>query len=149
VRRKFELMVESSLECLPRISEFISQTMKQLNVQNSKDIYAVQLSVAEACTNVIQHAYSNESGGHIVIRCILLSTGNQFVVHVIDWGKSFDPTTIPKPDIQSTLNERREGGLGFFLMQKFMDNIKYTSIQNVNKLVMVKHLDSQSVESEE
>ena len=142
MKRKFELTVTSELECLQRISEFIDQTMKQLNIQNSEDIYAVQLSVAEACTNVIEHAYSNESGGHIVIRCMLSSTGNEFVVHIIDWGKSFNPTAVPKPDTQSNLNERREGGLGFFLMQKFMDNIKYTSAQKMNKLVMVKYLDN-------
>ena len=142
MEKKFELTVESKLENLPRISEFIAQTMRQLNIQNSKDIYAVQLSVDEACTNVIQHAYSNKSGGRIVIRCMLSSTGNQFVVHIIDWGKSFDPTTVPKPDTQSNLNERREGGLGLFLMRKSMDSIKYTSNQNVNKLVMVKYLDS-------
>ncbi len=132
--------MESKLEYLPRISEFIAQTMKQLNIQNSKDIYAVQLSVDEACTNVIQHAYSNKSGEHILIRCMLSSTDNKFVVHIIDWGKSFDPTTIPQPDTHSNLNERREGGLGLFLMRKSMDSIKYTSFQNVNKLVMVKYL---------
>jgi serine/threonine-protein kinase RsbW len=116
--------------------------MRQLNIQNSKDIYAVQLSVDEACTNVIQHAYSNKSGERIVIRCMLSGTDNKFVVHIIDWGKSFDPTSVPKPDTQSSLNERREGGLGLFLMREFMDSIKYTSIQNVNKLVMVKYLTS-------
>jgi serine/threonine-protein kinase RsbW len=142
LKRKFELTVESKLEYLPRISEFIDQTMRQLNIQNSKDIYAVQSSVDEACTNVIQHAYSNKSGERIVIRCMLSSTDNKFVVQIIDWGKSFNPTTVPKPDINSNLNERREGGLGLFLMRKFMDSIKYTSIQNVNKLVMVKYLTS-------
>jgi serine/threonine-protein kinase RsbW len=140
VRRKFELAVESSLEYLPRISEFITQTMRQLNIQNSKYIYEVRLSVDEACTNVIEHAYSNKNNGRIVIRCMLSSTGDQFVVQIIDWGKSFDPTSVPKPDTQSSLNDRREGGLGVFLMREFMDSIKYTSIQNENKLVMVKNL---------
>jgi serine/threonine-protein kinase RsbW len=142
LKRKFELRVDSKLECLPRISEFITQTMRQLDIKNSKVIHAVQLSVDEACTNVIQHAYSNKSEGRIVIRCMLSNTGNQFVVHIIDWGKSFNPTAVPKPDTKSNLNERKDGGLGLFLMRKYMDNIKYTSTQNVNKLVMVKCLTS-------
>jgi serine/threonine-protein kinase RsbW len=142
VRRKFELKVESKVGCLPSISKFIDQTMKQLKIQKSKDIHAVQLSVAEACTNVIQHAYSNVSEGQIVIRCMLSSKGNQLIVHIIDCGKSFDPTIVQKPDIDSNLDERREGGLGIFLIQKFMDNVKYTSIRKMNKLVMVKYLDN-------
>ena len=140
LKRRFEFTVESKLESLPKISEFIAQTMKELNVQNPKDISAVQLSVDEACTNIIQHAYSNESRGRIVIRCMLSSADKKFEVHVIDWGKSFDPTTIPTPDTQSNLNERREGGLGLLFMRKFMDSIKYTSIHKANKLVMVKYL---------
>lgn len=114
--------------------------MKQFNIKNPKDIYAVQLSVGEACTNVIQHAYSNKSDGCILIRCKFPNRGNQLVIHILDWGKSFDPTTVSNPDTQSPLNERKEGGLGVFLIRKFMDNVKYTSIQNVNKLIMVKHL---------
>jgi serine/threonine-protein kinase RsbW len=117
--------------------------MRQLNIQNFKDIYAVQSSVDEACTNVIQHAYSNKSEGRIVIRCMLSNTSNQFVVNIIDWGKSFDPSTVPKPDTQSYLTERREGGLGIFLMRKFMDSVKYTSHENVNKLIMVKYLENE------
>ena len=140
MKEKFELSVESKLENLPRISEFIAQIMRQLGIKNFKDIYAVQLSVDEACTNIIQHAYSNISEGRIAICCMLSSTGNQFIVHITDWGKSFDPSTIPKPDMQSNLNKRRVGGLGIFLIRKFMDNVKYSSIQNVNKLVMVKNL---------
>ena len=144
LKKEFELSVESKLENLPKIAAFIAHTMRVLNIKNPKDIYAVQLSVDEACTNVIQHAYSNKSEGRILIRCMLPSEGSQFVVHIVDWGKSFDPTTMPKPDTQSHLNERREGGLGVFLMRKFMDTVKYTSIQNVNKLIMVKHLKKTS-----
>ena len=132
--------MESKLENLSRIGEFIAQAMQQLNIQNYKDIFAVQISVDEACTNVIQHAYSNQKDGRIVIRCMLSSKGNQLVVHIIDWGKSFNPTTLPKPDTRGKLNNRKEGGLGVFLMRKYMDNVKYTSIQSVNKLIMVKNL---------
>lgn len=91
---------------------------------------------------MIQHAYFDVSEGQIVIRCMLSSKGNQLIVHIIDWGKSFDPTIVQKPDIESNLDERREGGLGIFLIQKFMDNVKYTSIRKMNKLVMVKYLNT-------
>jgi serine/threonine-protein kinase RsbW len=142
LKTQFELIVESKLGCLPKIGEFIARTMKQLNIQNPKDIHAVQLSVDEACTNIIQHAYTNKNEGRIVIQCRLSSSGNQFEVQITDWGKPFDPTTAPEPDTKSKLSERREGGLGILFMTKFMDSIKYTSIQNVNKLIMIRHLTS-------
>lgn len=140
VEKKFEITTESEMKNLPRIGEFITETMRHYNIQNSKDIYSVQLAVDEACTNVIQHAYSKRSGESIVIRCMLSSTRNKFIVNIIDWGKSFDPTIIPKPDTESCLDERKEGGLGIFFMRKFMDEVKYVSSNGMNILTMVKYL---------
>jgi serine/threonine-protein kinase RsbW len=122
--------------------------MRQLNIKNSKDIYSVQLAVDEACTNIIQHAYSNKSKGQILIQCMLSSENNQFTVTITDWGKSFNPKKVPKPNTESNLNERKEGGLGLFLINKFMDSVKYTSAQNMNKLVMVKTLKKDAERSE-
>src|SRR5512140_2349468 len=118
----------------------MNETMRNCNIRNSKDIFAIQLSVDEACTNIIKHAYSNKSEGVIMIRCMLSSPGNKFIINIMDWGKPFDPTNAPEPDTKSNLNERQEGGLGIFLMKKFMDSIKYTSLENMNKLVLVKYL---------
>ena len=122
--------------------------MRQLNIKNSKDIYSVQLAVDEACTNIIQHAYSNKSKGQILIQCMLSSDNNQFTVTITDWGKSYDPRIVPTPNTEGNLNERKEGGLGLFLINKFMDSVKYTSAQNMNKLVIVKTLKKDAEKSE-
>ncbi|MCW4011118.1 MAG: ATP-binding protein [Candidatus Bathyarchaeota archaeon] len=137
---KFELTVESKLEKLPVISEFIEETMKQCKIQSIKDIYAVQLSVDEACTNIIKHAYSNKSEGTIVIRCMLPISGEKFIVNIMDWGKPFDPTTIPNPDTESDLNERKVGGLGIFFMRKFMDEVEYVRSNDMNLLIIGKYI---------
>ena len=81
---QFEFTVNGKLESLPKISCFIDETMQTLEIQNQKDIYAVQLSVDEACTNIIKHAYANKNEGKITIRCMLASS--RFVVELIDWG---------------------------------------------------------------
>ncbi len=54
---KFELKIEGKLESLPKISAFIDETMRQCNIESLRDVYAVQLSVDEACTNIIKHAF--------------------------------------------------------------------------------------------
>jgi serine/threonine-protein kinase RsbW len=138
VEKKFELAVEGKLENLPRISEFIDETMRQCNIESLKDIYAVQLSVDEACTNIIEHAYAGKSGGAIVIRCML--SGEKFIVNIIDSGKAFDPTSIPNPNTDGSLNERKEGGLGIFFIKKFMDEIKYVRSDDKNLLIIAKHI---------
>ncbi len=135
---KFELTVENKLESLPKIGEFLDRTMQHLKIQSSKDIYAVQLSVDEACTNIINHAYADKSDGTIVIRCMLM--GEKLVIDIMDWGKPFDPTIKPKPDIESGLDERKVGGLGIFFIRKFMDEVSYLRSDCMNLLTLVKYI---------
>jgi serine/threonine-protein kinase RsbW len=143
LEKEFELTVYSKLENLARISEFMIETMKHYNIHNSKDIFAVQLSVDEACTNIIKHAYSNKNEGVIVIRCMLSIPGNNFIVNIMDWGKAFDPTITPKPDTECSLNERKIGGLGIFFMRKFMDEVKYVRSKDMNLLIMAKYMQNE------
>jgi serine/threonine-protein kinase RsbW len=144
MEKKFELTVEGKLENLSRISEFIEDAMSRYGIQSSKDIYAVQLSVDEACTNIIEHAYADKSGGKIVICCML--EGEKFSVNIMDQGKPFDPTIIPTPDTDSPLNERKRGGLGIFFMKKFMDEVKYVRSNDENLLIIAKYINEFKVE---
>jgi serine/threonine-protein kinase RsbW len=137
VEKRFELTVDAKLENLPGIGQFIDETMRRCGVQSAKDIYAVQLSVDEACTNIVEHAYS-ESKGEIVITCV--RTGEKFVVTITDHGEPFDPTAMPEPDIESGLNERKEGGLGIYFMRKFMDEVTYIRDDGKNLLIIAKHI---------
>jgi serine/threonine-protein kinase RsbW len=137
-KRQFEFTVDGKLESLPKISSFIDETMQTLEIPNQKDIYAVQLSVDEACTNIIKHAYANKNEGKITIRCMLACS--RFVVELIDWGNPFDPTTLPPPDIESGLHERKEGGLGIYFIRKFMDEVSYRRSDNTNLLTIAKYI---------
>lgn len=143
MEKEFELTVDGKLENLTRISEFMTETMGHYNIHNSKDMFAIQLSVDEACTNIINHAYSNKSEGVIVIRCMVSSPGNKFIVNIMDWGCAFDPTIMPKPDTESSLNKRKAGGLGIFFMRKFMDEVKYVRSKDMNLLIMAKYMQNE------
>jgi anti-sigma regulatory factor (Ser/Thr protein kinase) len=71
---------------------------------------------------------------------MLSENGQKFVVQIMDWGAAFDPTTLPAPDTESNLDERKEGGLGIFFMKKFMDEITYCRSDNMNLLIIAKHI---------
>jgi serine/threonine-protein kinase RsbW len=141
LEKKSEFTFESRLDNLPKIAEFVTEAMKRFGIGKLKDIYAVQLSVDEACTNIIQHAYPNKNEGKIEIQCLLSSEGNNLTVNIVDWGKPFDPTVVSKPDIESSLDERKVGGLGIFFVKKFMDEVKYERCLDRNLLIMVKHIE--------
>ncbi len=104
---------------------------------SDKEIYAIQLAVDEACTNVIEHAYGGEGDGVLEIRC---GVSNEVITVIIrDWGKPFDPSNVPEPKLDEGLFERRIGGLGVYLMRKLMDTVGYIpSSESGNMLTLTK-----------
>jgi serine/threonine-protein kinase RsbW len=110
--------------------------MEQMGI--SKEEHGVQTAVGEACTNVMKYAYS-EKGGLITLTCEMKD--HSFVVVISDHGKPFDPGSIPPPDLDASLEKRRIGGLGMYLMKKYMDEVTYSfKADTGNTLVMKKML---------
>ncbi len=134
---QLQIEVKAKLENLAVIDEFITETMKQFGIED--ETFQVQLAVSEACANIIQHAYSGESEKSIRILCSI--SGNDLMIKIKDWGKPFDPDSVPRPDTESELFERKFGGLGIFLMRKMMNEVRYVfHAEGCNELIMTKHL---------
>jgi anti-sigma regulatory factor (Ser/Thr protein kinase) len=139
--KKFKLTVDSKLENLSVIGQFIEDTMRQCQIDSAKDVHAFQLSVDEACTNVIEHAYAYNTQGQITVTCSLID--DKFTVTIEDSGAPFDPTTMPDPDINQGLDERRAGGLGIYFMKKLMDEVKYNRVDDKNLLTLTKKIEKE------
>jgi serine/threonine-protein kinase RsbW len=78
--------------------------------------------VDEACSNIIEHAYSGgPKGAHIDCKCLI--TDDQLRIQLHDHGHAFNPLMIPTPDINASLEERTRGGLGIFFMRHYMDEV--------------------------
>ena len=135
-----ELKVESSLKNLEVIGDFIAETMHNFGIEDIKDIFDVQLSVDEACTNVIEHAYSGKEDGLIWVKCGLSESKKEFIVKIIDSGKPFNPNAVQTPNTEAKLDEQKRGGFGIFIMKQKMQSIKYAFSDKGNELTMIKLL---------
>ena len=134
---RFELEVESKLENLPVIGDFLAEAMNQLDIEPAT-ASRVQLVVDEACTNVIKHAYSEWKG---LITLVLELVDNDLIITVRDQGKPFDPSSVSPPDLETDLDERKIGGLGIYFMRELMDEISYNfDAEKGNELTMRKRL---------
>ncbi len=132
----YELSVKSNTSQLAAIREFI-QKYALLNSVPQSVIESIILAVDEAATNIVKHAYHSNTDQDIIIR--LSCDGKQCVVSLIDYGDSFDPASIPNPDMKEYLQQRKVGGLGVYLMRTLMDGIDYQSFEgDCNRLTLVK-----------
>jgi serine/threonine-protein kinase RsbW len=109
----------SSLEI---ICEFVTKEAKQAGL-NDDSIYAVQLAVDEACSNIIEHAYGEKEGGKIICECNIVDDGLEVVLK--DNGMPFDPNSVPEPQIGVPLTELKLRGAGLYLIRRIMDEVVF------------------------
>ncbi len=110
---------------------------------SKKEISPILLAIEEGATNIIRHAYLYEKG---TIRLRIVIYQKMIVFSLIDTGRSFQPDTTGKLDLQRLVESGRKGGLGFYMIRKIMDSVEYISSAGFNELRMIKR--SQPVASE-
>jgi len=133
-----ELKVKSKTENLSEIRDFVSSNAARAGISSSA-IDNIILAVDEACTNIIKHAYKLSPQGEILIK--INYDENTFTITIIDYGKSFEPDRVPRPDLQKYYREHRVGGLGMYLIKSLMDDVKYTSIPGkYNQVLLSKNI---------
>ena len=84
----------------------------------------IKTSVSEAVTNAIVHAYPNELG-RIMVKLKLLDS-NVLEIVVRDWGKGIENIEQARRPLYTTGGEERSG-MGFTIMESFMDHLKVKS----------------------
>lgn len=123
-------------ESLEKIALFIRSEAEQLGLSHS-EVFAVETAVDEAVSNIIEHAYKGEGIGDITCSCS--RTYDTLTIVLEDHGAPFDPAKIPIPDLNAPLKKRKDNGLGFFMMNQWMDEVRFEFCCGLNRLIMVKH----------
>lgn len=124
-------------QSLSEIRDFVVNLAKKAEF-NDRDIYALELAVDEACSNIIEHAYGGENRGDIELTCDLMDGG--MMITIRDRGRPFNPELVPDPDLAKSLDQLEPGGAGLFLMRKMMDEVRFDFTKDHgNVLTMIKY----------
>ena len=118
---KLEFPSKSQNEGFARAAVGAFATQLDLTCEELADI---KTAVSEAVTNAIVHAYPNQLG-KIVMKLRLLE--NQTLELVIrDWGCGMEDVEQARQPLFTTGGEERSG-MGFTIMESFMDTLKVRS----------------------
>ncbi len=115
------LTIDSAIDEIPVVSERLETLMSGAGF-SPEAVLDTQLAVEEAITNVIVHGYK-QKGNEIRIACQLID--GAIVIRITDSAPPFNPLSLPTPDLDSDVNERRIGGLGIYLIRRVMDGVEY------------------------
>ena len=118
---KLEFPSKSSNEGFARMaaSAFAAQMDPTL-----EELGDIKTAVSEAVTNCIVHAYPKEIG-RISMRLRILPDG-QLEISVRDWGCGIENVEQAMKPLFTTGGEER-GGMGFTIMDSFMDRLRVRS----------------------
>lgn len=130
------LTISGYFKNLARIAEFVTASATDAGL-NDKAVYAVQMAVDEACTNIIEHAYKGEGNGQIQITCSIQADGLQ--ITIVDQGQPFNPDQVPDFNTTASLPERKRRGMGIFFIYNLLDRVDYQfNTPQGNKLTLFK-----------
>ena len=129
------ITIPASTEYLMQVRELVSRYAAAAGF-SEHEIEEIRLAVDEACTNVIKHAYHED--GSKTIQITLELKENQLVISLLDSGNTFDPGTYCYPNLIDRIRKRKRGGMGIYLIRKFMDKVEYRQKGSYNELWMTK-----------
>ena len=119
---KMEFISKSSNEGFARtaIACFAAQLDPTLD-----ELGDIKTAVSEAVTNCIVHAYP-DTLGKIMIRARLFAD-NSIEITVRDWGRGIPDIPAAREPMFTTGGDERSG-MGFTIMESFMDKLRVRSI---------------------
>lgn len=99
------------------------------------ELMDIKTSVSEAVTNSIEHGYENSSGKIIVTVKLTEDIDNVVSISVKDFGKGIENIELAMTPSYTSKPELEHAGLGFTIMETFMDHIIVDSTINSGTMV--------------
>ena len=126
---KIEFLSKSSNEAFARISvaAFIAQLDPTL-----EELADIKTAVSEAVTNSIIHGYEDQDG---IIKLICKIRDNEVFIEVSDSGKGIENVEIAKQPLYTTKSNMERSGMGFTIMESFMDHVEVESMLGIGTKV--------------
>lgn len=129
---KLEMKSKSNNEAFARIvvAAFASQLDPTL-----EELADIKTAVSEAVTNCIIHGYDGKEG-IIHINCKLVDKSIE--IEIIDYGKGIENIEMAKQPLYTSKPDLDRSGMGFTIMESFMDDVKIESIVGVGTKIIMK-----------
>ena len=129
---KLEFPSKSCNEALARSVAGVFASQMDPTMEELGDI---KTAVSEAVTNAIVHAYPDKLG-KIVLK-LKIREGNVLEITVRDWGKGIEDIQQAREPLFTTGGEERSG-MGFTIMESFMDRVNVRSAANKGTSVVMR-----------
>ena len=136
---KLEFLSKSCNEAFARIA--VAAFASQLD-PTIEEIADIKTAVSEAVTNSIIHGYENKEG---IVRLHCMIKNNNIIIEVSDTGIGIEDVNIAKEPLYTSKPNLERSGMGFTIMQSFMDELSVESVVNLGTKVTMRKVIKQNL----
>ena len=129
---KLEFLSKSTNEAFARIA--VASFASQLD-PTIEELADIKTSVSEAVTNSIVHAYDGKEG---IIKVHSKLYDKFIEIEIIDTGIGIENIEEAKKPLFTTKGNLERSGMGFTIMENFMDELKVESVVGLGTKVYMK-----------
>lgn len=140
---KLEFISKSNNEAFARITvaAFVSQLDPTI-----EEISDIKTAVSEAVTNSIVHGYEDKLG-IINLKCKIKD--REVTIEIADNGKGIENIEMAKQPLYTSKPNLERSGMGFTIMESFMDNLKVESVLGLGTKITMKKIIKEQPKNEE
>lgn len=131
---QLKFISKSNNEAFARIS--VAAFVAQLD-PTVEEISDIKTAVSEAVTNSIIHGYE-DSEGEVIVNCKI--SGETITIEVSDSGKGIENIEEARKPLYTSKPNLERSGMGFTIMESFMDEMKIESIVGLGTKVTMKKI---------
>ena len=131
---KLEFLSKSNNEAFARITVAAFASQLDPTVEELADI---KTAVSEAVTNCIIHGYENTEG---IIKIVARIFANSIQIEISDTGKGIENVDLAKQPLYTSKGDLERSGMGFTIMESFMDEMQVESVLGLGTKVTMKKL---------
>lgn len=131
-----ERVFEAKVENLDSVLEFMEDELLSHGCI-MKLVMPINISLEEMFVNIASYAYEPGTGDATIS---IDFEGDDVVVQLRDTGMEFNPLAKIDPDINASAEERGIGGLGIYMVKKYMDKCEYERKDGTNIFTMRKNI---------
>lgn len=134
-----EFLSKSQNEAFARVAvaAFVSQLDPTI-----EEITDVKTAVSEAVTNSIIHGYENREDGKVRIDASIIE--NEIEIIISDFGRGIKDIEKAKEPLYTSRPDLERSGMGFTVMESFMDSLEvYSEEGKGTKVVIKKKFDTE------
>lgn len=140
---ELQFISKSTNEAFARITVAAFASQLDPTIEELADI---KTAVSEAVTNCIIHAYDNKQG---IIKINAKLQENEIIIKISDNGKGIENIDVAKEPLYTTKPNLERSGMGFTIMESFMDSMKVESIVGLGTKITLTKTIKKEENSEE